>query len=298
MLPRRTFSRWRAGTACLFAGALLLAGCDSGDDGGPASNNVQAPADDGLNLSRVIPLPEPDLAREDLLLAAIRAASAVAAGRDDREAQGQLAGRQFTFRIRFGCRPAAAADEPAEAAPGTEPAAAPADGESAERPGTPATLAWAYEPEAERLKLHAAPDIDEENPLVQAVAGDGFTAVRGFWVRRPWLLENACPAQPQRQDASPPAVGIAHFFTEADTRPRSRRAYESVQRIAADALPGPAGFDLVLRGRLTALPDGRVIRCAATEASARPVCIISAEMSRVAIENGATGAQLAEWGRS
>ena len=273
-------TKWRAGAACLLAGGLFLAGCnpDHADEAPPVNNAAEAPDQSALNLARAIPLPESDLDREDLLLAALRAASAHAAGKDDRKAQSGLAGRQFSFRIRFGCRGPAAEAEGEESAP---------------------SLSWSYEAEEERLKLRAAPDIDSEQPLVQAVAGEGFEAIQGFWIRRPWLLENACPARPLAQDASQPTLGIAHFFSEAGSRgrPRSREAYESVQRLAASALPGPAGFDLVLNGRLTALPDGRVIRCAAVETSARPVCLISAEFNRVSIENGATGVQLAEWGR-
>ena len=265
-----------AAAACLLA-MLLGAGCNPGGTNGEAANNVtEAPAEPVLNLTNAIPLPKPGLDREALLLAAIRAASAHAAGRDDREAQASLAGRQFSFRIRFGCHGPASEEE--------------SEGEA--RP-----LSWSYDPETERLSLRAIPDLDGGQPQVRSIAGEGFKAVQGFWIHQPWLLDNACPAHAVEPDPTAPTLGIAQFFTESNARPRSRSAYESVQRLAPDTLPGAAGFDLILEGRLTALPGGRVIRCATTEASARPVCLISAEPSRISIENGATGVKLAEWGR-
>ena len=50
-----------------------------------------------------VPLPQPPLNREQLLLAVLRSASDFAAGIDDSRRQRELAEKSFEFRIRFGC---------------------------------------------------------------------------------------------------------------------------------------------------------------------------------------------------
>jgi hypothetical protein len=256
------------------AGGLALLGCDNGRD--KAEQNAAAPPPKPEpGPAAAIPLPEPALDRERLLMAIARAASAFAAGADDRRAQRELAGRQFTFRTRFGC-------SGAQADPGG------------------GSMEWSYDEARQTLKVRAKPDIARDSPLIEAMAGIEVEAVEGFWVARPWLLTASCPAAQEATPATAPApssVGLAQFFTTADSRVQRRsRAFETVQRLGPQSIPAAAGFNLVLAGRLKALPDGRVVRCAGTDRNARPTCVASVEFDRVSIENAETGAVVAEWG--
>lgn len=239
-----------------------------------------------------IPIPEPPLGREQLLVASLRAASAFAAGSDDADLQKSLADKKFEFRIRFGC-----------------------DGPATSRPGEP--FSWTYNPGTKALKVRATPTLSLKNPAVRSVAGEAFETVEGFWVRNPWLLAAVCPnsgeaaetisepmankakaAKPSpAPDSSPQIVGIAQFFTAAGPRTmrRSGRPYEATKRLETGQPPG-GGFDLVLTGRLVALPNGRVIACTHPQADGRPACLVSVEFGTVSIERADTREQLAQWG--
>lgn len=247
-----------------------------------------------LNLPAV-PTPPPPMGRAELLAATAQAASAAAAGIAAGDAQRSLDGRQFELRIRFGC-----------------------GGPAASLPETP--LGWAYDPEKHTLRLRAMPTISADGDVVAVLGGDRFEAIEGFWIPRPWLLEAVCPAavaetgpaaggESAAADAAPdaepqpavvlPRVGIAQFYTSADPRTgrRSERAYEAVKTLDGKA-PGAEGFNLVLSGRLRAVPGRGVIACAVTGPDQPPDCIISADFDRVWIENPVGREVLAEWRRS
>jgi len=222
------------------------------------------------------------MSREQLLVATLRAATAFAAGTDDSQLQKSLADKDYEFRIRFGC-----------AGP--------------DKLGSGPALGWTYDPKTRALKVRATPALSPKDVPVKAVAGEAFETVEGFWVRRPWLLAPVCPrtdenaVRDESADApdAPPlqSVGIAQFFTAAGPRTmrRSGRPYEATKKLDTDQAPG-GGFDLVLTGRLVALPDGRVIACTQAEAGERPVCLISVEFGKVSIERADTHEQLAQWG--
>jgi len=260
----------------MIAAGLALTGCDKGQ---PQTNqaqppNASTPVLGSSNSAQSIPLPSPPLDREALLIAAARAASAYASGSDDSEAQSELAGRQFTFRIRFGC-----------SGPDSDPAQR--------------AMSWTYDQPAERMKVRASPDISMDLPVAKALAAGRFEDVRGFWVPRSWLLTPSCPrgGSAEMPNSSPPSVGIAQFFTSSDSRASRRpgRALETVQRVAPDAVPGPDGLDLVLTGRLQPLGGGKVIHCSSTTPAERPVCILSVEFSSISIQDPRSGSSLAEW---
>ena len=244
----------------------------------PEPGNSTAPAkekDAPLKLPAAIPTPSPELDRAALLTAVARAASAYAAGQDDREAQAELAGRGFTLKIRFGCG-------------------------GAEANAQLGAMGWQYDEEEQRLTIRARPDIDAEAAALKGLPEGAIEAVEGFWVPQPWLLSDACPAQPAAPGAAaapPPSVGIAHYFTAEDSRVQRRadRSYEIVRRADPAILPPAGGFNLVLEGRLEAWPQGGVIRCSGAGAAARPVCVVSAEFDRVAFENPETGQTVAQW---
>jgi len=272
---RQSFS---AATAAAF---LCTAACQSGErQANPAGNAANA-AEQETVPKLPLPAPEPPLGREQLLVATLRAASDFAAGSDDSQVQKSLANRNYEFRIRFGC------------------------GES-DKAGMIAPFGWSFDSRTRTLKVRAAPDLSPIDARVNALAGKAFETVEGFWLPRPWLLAPVCPRTNegagnetiQASDVSASRlVGIAQFFTATGPRTlrRSGRAYEATKKLDTDQ-PPTGGFDLVLAGRLVALPDGRVIVCTRPANGERPVCLISVEFGTVSIERADTHEQLAQWG--
>ena len=287
----------------LIAGLSALAACQ------PAVDDTETNQSDEVNQAAsnrpAVPLPEPPMNRSELLLAVARAASSTASGADDEAAQRALDGRRFEIRIRFGCR--GPAPELAEA-----------------------MMGWTFDRENRTLRLRAMPSVSTDNETVRQVAADRFEAVEGFWIPRPWLLDPACPAaaavlpgpaeppaetegdtaateeEPSAEDAQeteapPPAwpkVGIAQFFTDTDPRTRRRdmRPYQTVKTLQPNQQVSPQGYNLVLSGRLRALPGEGVINCTSRDSHTPPDCIVSADFDRVWMEQPATREVLAEWG--
>ena len=192
-------------------------------------------------------------------------------------------------------------------------------------------LGWARDPENDTLRVRAQPTLEADDELIEELGGNEFETVEGFWIPRPWLLEPVCPARaavlPAKEgdakadsddtnagsaaeedgeetakaaDPIPnwPRIGIAHFFTDAEPRTlrRSRRPYEAVKTIDPKRRLGSQGFNLVLSGRLQALPDGRVIACVAKRPDNAPECVISVQFDRVRIERPENREIVAEWG--
>ena len=239
-----------------------------------------------------VPAPQPVIDRAALLAAIAQAASAAAAGQGIPPALQRLDGREFELRIRFGC-----------------------SGASTALPGE--SLGWSFDPDKRTLRVRARPTISREEPLIAALAGEEHETVEGFWIPRPWLIQPLCPAGAAVQapaateddgaddgdEASPPAataprIGIAQFFTSSDARTRRRamRPYEAVKTMAEGAPISSQGFDLVLSGRLRALPGRGVIACSARNADSPPECIVSAQFQHVWIEQPDTGETIADWG--
>ena len=268
----------------VYAALAALGACQQPQ---PAGNDPVPAAEPRPQLPAV-PRLEP-LDRAAILAAVAQAASAQAAGADDGAAQRPLDGRQFEFRIRFGCR------GPSTALPEQ-------------------WLGWSFDGEGRTLRVRARPTLAGEDPLVQELGGSGFEAVEGFWIPRPWLLKPVCPAASAVQSAlvdevaeddtkiaEPlprwPRIGLAQFFSETDPRTgrRSMRPYEAVKTFGEGQPVGSRGFDLVLSGRLKALPDKRVIACLAKSAQNPPDCIVSADFDRVRIEAPGSEEIIAEW---
>ena len=257
----------------LFA-ALVLGGCNPDADERETPGNAAAPAEKNevtVERPQAVPTLAPEMDRAGLLGAVTQAASAHAAGKDDRAAQAELAGRRFVVKLRFGC-----------------------GGPVGEGP-----LNWGYDEEEQRLMVRATPDIEGTAAGVEASPEEPIEAVEGFWIPRPWLLSDDCPAETSAGAAAPPppTVGIAHYFTADDSRVsrRSRRSYEIVRRAEPAILPPSGGFNLVLEGRLKPWPQAGVIRCRGA-GDTRPICIVSAEFDRVSFENPDTGQIVAQWG--
>jgi len=270
----------KLGKGCLAAAAVAMLGACHPEGQQPADANqpeteAQAPAPR-------LPKIEAPLDRAGLLQAVRAAASATALGRDDPEAQRALDGKTFEVRVRFGCAPAGPAAEDAAKGP----------------------FNVRFEPEERTLRISAAPDLTLKDPKVRAIAGEGIEAVEGFWMRRPWLLTDGCPATPDSQAPTPALataegqrVGIAQFFAATDSRVgrRNERAYEATSTLGAEEQPSLEGYSLVLAGRLRKLASGRVVTCQLEGRDAPPDCIVSAEFDRAWIEHPGTRAMVAEW---
>jgi hypothetical protein len=276
--------------ACLIAlTCVSFASCDRGGPEDPSANQQNqsaAPAQ-----SAPIPLAEAPLGREALLLAIAKSASAQAIGQGDLGQQRALDGKPFELRIRFGC---ASGDMGGE------------------------TFRFSVDEEPPRVRLSAAPDIALENETLQRIVKGEFEAAEGFWIAQPWLLAPACPpadtnpaatdpeagngtepeAAPPPVAPSAPRIGLAQFFAASESRTQRRggRSYQATESLAEGQAPSPQGYDLVLGGRLKALPDGRVIACNAASPASPPDCIVSVEFGRVRIERPGADAPLAQWG--
>jgi hypothetical protein len=231
---------------------------------------------------------EPPLDRAGLVIAAIRVASAISAGEDDRALQQKLDGRRFEVRMRFGCT--AAASE---------------------------TRGWRFKEDDRSLRLQVTPDLSKEDPAVTGLGGDSFESVEGFWLQRPWMLSAACPrpaqSQPQPEpkgdeepaaDIEQPApaiaawrLGVAQFYGEADSRTsrRDQRPYQATKVLDPGQQPSPQGYDFILTGRLRALPDKRVIACLLKKSTQPPDCIVSVHVDGARMERPDTKELLAEW---
>lgn len=292
-------------TALLLGACVALAGCESGD--GNDSEAAENAGESTLNL-QTVSRPAPPMDRAQLLTAVAQAASATAAGVDDSADQRSLAGSRFELRIRFGCR-----------------GPAPDLGES--------IFGWTFDREGRTLRVRASPTISSDEKMVQQFAGEDVEAAEGFWIPRPWLLEPVCPAaaavrpappepeakadseteqtaeaptpvdDEQESQAPPPAwpkVGIVQFFTKTDPRTRRHgmRPYDTVKTLGPSEALSSQGFNLVISGRLRALPGQRVIVCVSRGADNPPDCIVSARIDRVRLERPDTKEILAEWGSS
>lgn len=252
----------RATAPLVLAGAALLAACS------PREPEPAAPAPPNPPPTpQTLPLPTPPLGRAELLDAVRAAASAAATGEAYPTATAELGGRRFALRLPVGCG-------------GPDPKAA---------------VGYAYDAQAGTLRVSARPQ--DWTRLAQGRLFGQAEAVEGFWLRRPWLLSEACPvgAQGAGPPPAPETVGLVQVFEEGSSRltRRAGRAYEAVRKLDAQAVPAPGALRLVFEGRI-AEAEGRPVRCIALNPEARPVCIVRVELDRVAFE-GAAGDMLAEW---
>lgn len=265
----------------LLASLGLVGACQQGAKG-PDTPEPSAPETE-VQLTAV----DPPLDRQGLALAVARAASDFAAGREGLENQRALDGRRFELALKFGC-------------PGEE-------GD---------TRQWSFDERERVLRIRVEPELTQQAEPVSGLGLDHFEAVEGFWIRRPWLLVAACPKEPAEpepaeedatapdaqaappEDRAAPRIGIAHFFTEQDSRAlrREQRAYQATVKLPEGRDPSSTGYDLVLSGRLDALPDGRTIACSGGSANAPPSCIVSVTFDRITLRHP-DGELLAEWSK-
>lgn len=260
---------------------LMLAGCDRQAPGPLANTQAEVSA---TPAPRKLPAPIPVLSRGDLVGAAARAASAYAEGKQ-LEGADPLVGRTFALRIAFGCA-------------GPAPAA-PQDGELS------GLASWTPGADGKTIELKLTPGDWTGSALIAGGAdAPTWEAVEGFWIPRPWLASESCPAvkgdplQTGDVGAAPQTLGLAAVFDEGGSRVgrRNGRAYSFTVRAEGDAPPAvpSQGYRLALAGRIASFPDGRAIRCRASGPDQRPVCVVAATLDRVAFED-AEGGTLSEW---
>jgi hypothetical protein len=219
------------------------------------------------------------LGLEQIIAAGDAAGRAYAAGAPPPTENAALIDRRFEVRIPFGC-----------------------EGPTPEGVSDP--LRWTQDAKQGTFKLSARPETWTDAPFAAgATATPEIEAVEGFWIPRPWLASELCPAaSTQSSDlaALPPprqTLGLAQFFRSGESRLPQRRGrpYEVVKRVGSESVEGAKSFRLLLRGRVVALPDGQPVRCHSEDSDYRPICLISVEYDYVAFENPAAGEILAEW---
>ena len=271
--------------AALTIAAVALAGCDrKAPDPMATKAPTEMPSNASVAAAPIVPAPLPALTRGDLVSAADQAASAYAEGKSPSAAD-PLVGRDFAVRVPFGCN-----------------GPAPADASGSENDGL---AAWTWEAKGQAIQLRMAPsDWTASAMLSEAGASDKWEAVEGFWIPRPWLASETCPAvhadplQTGAPPASPQTVGLAAVFEVGGSRigRRNGRAYEySVRQTGDVPLTAPkTGFRILLKGRVASFPSGRAIECRASGPDQRPVCIVAVQLDQVAYED-ATGNTLSEW---
>jgi len=261
----------------LAAATLFVVGCQQGEERQPPADAPEPEAH-----APRLPTVEQPMDRASLLQAVAAAASAAGLGRDDGAAQRKLDGKTFEVRIRFAC------EMPTQGA------------------GTAAPFGVSFEDERRTLRVRAAPDLTIKDPAVAQVAGESVEGVEGFWMRRPWLLSDGCPAAAPEPAgnagpvAVPPSgqrVGLAEFYVSTDSRigRRKGRPFEATLTLPAGEQPSRQGYNLVLSGRLRQLGSGRVVSCRIADRDVPPECIVSAEFDHVWIEHPQTHAIIAEW---
>lgn len=219
------------------------------------------------------------IGRSDLIDAIALAADATAAGRPLPDANRQLVGRTFTFRLPFGCNGPASQELPSWAG-------------------------WTFDQSRQTLKLSAAPERWGEAGWVKSIAGDmAYEAVEGFWIERPWTSSEKCPVggngsnETSEAVVDRPTVGIAQFFAPDTPRTfqRRSRAYSHTIRLRDSEEIEGQSYHLYVSGRVTGFADGQPIHCWQETPDIRPVCLMAVEFARIAFEDSPGANILAEW---
>lgn len=267
--------------------ALLLAGCERET---PAPDGTPAP------VQNPVPVAPTALGRAEIVAALALAASAHAAGAEPGDAA-TIAGRTFSIRLPFGCF-----------GPAGEPGSQGLSGDGL------AGWRWDEDRRAQVLSLTPA-DWTRSDDLLAPDADPDWERVDGYWIARPWLADETCPAAtlarpqaerevddaettPARPAPAPFTAGLAAIRTEEASRlgRGDGEPYRFVVRGEGEAAPSvpEGGYRVLLEGRIGAFPDGHPVRCSSEGPNSRPVCIAAIVLDRVAFE-AADGQQLSEW---
>jgi len=220
------------------------------------------------------PILQGPLGRTDLISAAAATADSFAFGIPPRGFLQGLAGRRFKIRIPFGCGGSSRdSDEP---------------------------LRWDYDPDRQRLRLRVAAEDLSAVDWVQPLIGDSQAeSIDVFWLSRPWTSSEECPASTSTglgAAATGNTLGLAQVSLPTNSRVgRLKEPFTAQTRLSADGFVPEKGLHLLLEGRIANWPIGRPIACVGPDPKQRPVCLIGAELERVAVENPIDRSVLADW---
>lgn len=228
----------------------------------------------------VIPTPPPPLDRAALLAAAANAADAVASGGALPRSSAALVGRSFILRLPFGCGGQISDDQKQQSWAG-----------------------WTFNPQSRALRLTARPSEFADAEWVKPLAGEmTFDAVEGFWIRRPWTTADRCgTGDGVLSDAvlGDPAqrLAIAQFYSPEGSRTlrRGDRPYSSTVKLDEGQAPSPAGYQILLEGKLSGFPDGQPVHCVKDDPALIPRCLIAAQFERVAFVAPGKDDAIVEW---
>lgn len=229
------------------------------------------------------------LGRRDLIDAANRAADAFASGEAMPPEITGLSGRRFELLIPFGC-----------------------SGQAAEDSGSP--LRWRYDEEERTLRVHVEAtrwqmqewEIVAADPAAPntAVPDAAIQVVEGFWILRPWSSAETCgnggvvSAAPDADPVSLPGQSLAIGQLVTGSQPGDEvlapRSFDSVTRVAPEALDASGGFRVRLSGRIAEVANGAPVQCRQSSPEQRPVCLLGASFEELAVERAGAGV-LATW---
>lgn len=227
--------------------------------------------------------PPPPVNRAGLLEMAQKAAAAYAAGAIYPADVKVMSGQRFEAVMAFGCSGPGGA-------PGVEPARFTVDSGKKTITLTAQAETWTQAPWAREL---AGADQAATPPAL----------IQGYWIARPWLADEGCPAprpaDPEAEPISPaePTIGLMRVIgADASRLQGGLRPYETVMKATEEQLAASGrNYRLVLRGRIAALGNGEPVRCRAASVDSRPVCVIGVEIDRALFIDPATGETLAQW---
>lgn len=275
--PRSSRLAIAGGLAALFAiggGGFLIGRATT-----PTTSSPSVPAAAPSPVASTAPeRPDNVLARGDLIQLGETAADATSSGLPMPKSVEDAIGQRFQLYLPFGC-----------------------DGPSPE--DSEAALRWRYDRSAGTLRVHVAPTSWALTDWWQTPP-PGLEALEGFWVARPWSSRETCGGATATPTGIDPitlpgqTLGVAELVTSDTPRQLSRQGkpYESVVRMAPEALRVEAGLRLRLRGRIASFPQGQAVRCAQPGGrEQRPVCIVAVSLDEVAIENPADQEMIAVW---
>lgn len=321
--PMLFHSTFRTTPALAALGLLALTACTAEPEPEVSDNATNT----ARSLPR-LPVVESAIDREKLIMDILHAASAAALGSDDAEEQRALDGKKFEVKIRLGCSgpveqdaktgwnfdsesrtlrlraaPTISMEDPMVAEIAVEDAEA-AEGFWLERPWI-LTSACPKEPRPNAVDLGVLTSASGVTTSIASLARNAPPASSGAariddQSRPP---ERAAPGLSTDRNATPAVqprtvrFGLVQFYTDADARTHrlSRRPLEAVETLKPGEAPGEEGFDLVLAGRLRAVPGGKVISCTVHSAQQPPDCLVSVHFDQIRMERPGTAGAVATW---
>jgi hypothetical protein len=228
-------------------------------------------------IAAVIP---PPLDRQGLIENERRVASAFAADGKMPSGKDPLIGRRFSIAIPFGCN-------------GVQ------DG------SVYSQFSTSFDVTKQTITLTATPNAWLTLPLIQALPDvSNMESVEGFWIPRPWINAETCPAKMDYPvpvtptPATAPTLGLAQLFPSGGSRvvEHASNPYQFTRQVPkGDASLLSHTYRLVLEGIISGFADGQSLSCWAEALDHAPVCLFAVQLDRVSLEDATSGEALANW---